>query len=62
MENVINIFISRIGYTEKQNPLRCAVKQIIENFKNYVAVKSRVQRNKPLVSIENVEILIILPI
>lgn len=36
-----------IRYPQKQKPSRWAVKQIIENFKNFGSVKVIVQRNKP---------------
>lgn len=48
-----------IRYPQKQKPSRWAVKQIIENFKNFGSVKVIVQRNKPVVNNENIEIAIL---
>ena len=46
-------------YPEKRKPSPNTVKRILENFKNYGSVKAKMQRRKPIVDDENIEIVIL---
>ena len=57
MSRTCSTFATR--YSEKQKSSPNTVKHILENLKNYGSVKAKMQRRKPVVDDENIEIVIL---